>query len=233
MTEISGSRLIFIGPYLPSRQLAKLLDSKRYLTGVCCVNGHFSPRSTHDGKCLICKCQSWERVRRSKGKSIFLPNASKLAAHELNQKYFQGDPCPDGHDGLRWTHNGACVHCTNSASREFRRTDEGKNYIRKWRISNVTKVRNYNRNSKAKRKGAEGRHTAEDVAEILRKQKFKCAECGISIRERSSRHVDHIMPIALGGSNWPSNLQVLCVTCNLQKSDQHPSVFARSKGRLV
>lgn len=31
-------------------------------------------------------------------------------------------------------------------------------------------------------------------------------------------HIDHIFPLALGGSNDLVNLQLLCETCNLKKS---------------
>ena len=30
-------------------------------------------------------------------------------------------------------------------------------------------------------------------------------------------HFDHIIPHALGGSNEPENIQILCVDCNLSK----------------
>jgi 5-methylcytosine-specific restriction endonuclease McrA len=33
------------------------------------------------------------------------------------------------------------------------------------------------------------------------------------------------MPLKLGGSNWPENLQLLCRTCNLRKNAKHPDVW--------
>jgi len=78
-----------------------------------------------------------------------------------------------------------------------------------------------------------GVHKPEDITEILKRQKFKCAECGVSVKDKKNRHVDHIMPLALGGSNWPTNLQILCPPCNLSKSAKHPIDFAQRKGRLL
>ena len=44
---------------------------------------------------------------------------------------------------------------------------------------------------------------------------FKCAKCG----ELNDLHLDHIVPLALNGSNDLDNLQLLCRTCNIQKRD--------------
>ena len=46
-------------------------------------------------------------------------------------------------------------------------------------------------------------------------QKNKCAICKSDIS--TSYHVDHIIPISKGGSNWPKNIQALCPPCNLSK----------------
>jgi 5-methylcytosine-specific restriction endonuclease McrA len=42
-----------------------------------------------------------------------------------------------------------------------------------------------------------------------------CALCG-----RPAQHVDHIHPIALGGTDSRANLQALCAACNLRKGDR-------------
>ncbi len=87
------------------------------------------------------------------------------------------------------------------------------------------------RNRRSRIRDAEGSHTPEDIDIILKRQKYKCAECGKSIRK--AYHVDHIEPISKGGSNWPSNLQCLCSTCNLQKSDFDQIEYAKRRGRLI
>ncbi|TPJ86929.1 HNH endonuclease [Mesorhizobium sp. B2-5-12] len=73
----------------------------------------------------------------------------------------------------------------------------------------------------------------DEVRAILKRQNYKCVECGVSVRKKESRHVDHIMPVALGGHNYATNLQVLCKQCNLYKGARDPIDFARIKGRLV
>lgn len=115
----------------------------------------------------------------------------------------------------------------------YRRSNRKKlaEQSKQWRKDNPELVRTYDRNKKIKRRGAEGRHTQADVASVMERQKFKCAECSASVR--NSYHVDHIMPLSKGGTNWPSNLQILCPACNMEKHATDPIEWARRKGRLV
>ena len=52
-----------------------------------------------------------------------------------------------------------------------------------------------------------------------------CMKCGRKVN-RHSFHVDHIVPLAAGGSEWDlSNLEVSCPECNLQKGSQEDIVY--------
>lgn len=51
---------------------------------------------------------------------------------------------------------------------------------------------------------------------ILRKHGFKCVRCPAE----ENLHIDHIMPLSKGGTDDETNLQVLCVRCNLRKGDR-------------
>jgi len=53
--------------------------------------------------------------------------------------------------------------------------------------------------------------------EILRRDNNACKVCGRTPPE-VKLHVDHVVPVALGGGNEPSNLQTLCSDCNGGKS---------------
>ena len=47
---------------------------------------------------------------------------------------------------------------------------------------------------------------------VIRRDQGTCQLCG-----QEGKHVDHIIPRTLGGSDELLNLQLLCVQCNLQK----------------
>lgn len=55
---------------------------------------------------------------------------------------------------------------------------------------------------------------------ILRRDNFRCRMCGSSAADGISLHVDHIVPVSRGGLTLSENLQVLCNSCNLGKSNK-------------
>lgn len=55
--------------------------------------------------------------------------------------------------------------------------------------------------------------------EILKRDGYHCQLCGATAQDGAKLEIDHIVPVAKGGTNDPSNLQVLCRDCNAGKSD--------------
>lgn len=102
---------------------------------------------------------------------------------------------------------------------------------RRWCAANSERAAALKRLRRARVSGAEGWHTAEDIRRIRLVQKDRCAVCRMALRGKG--HVDHIIPIVLGGSNWPKNLQLLCAQCNMKKNRKHPIDFMRSRGFLL
>ncbi|TGQ19584.1 HNH endonuclease [Mesorhizobium sp. M00.F.Ca.ET.217.01.1.1] len=120
---------------------------------------------------------------------------------------------------------------TNDNDYRERINARDKDSKKAWKLANPEVVASHRRTRRARLAGAAGNHTAEDIDIIHARQRYRCAECGTSTED--VKHVDHIMPLALGGSNWPDNLQILCPLCNDRKGAKHPLDWAKAKGRLV
>ena len=102
---------------------------------------------------------------------------------------------------------------------------------RKWAKANPEKIKARDHNRRARIKGNGGKLSPNIVQTLLAFQKGKCACCGKSLKR--GHHLDHIMPIALGGTNTDNNIQLLTPKCNLRKSAKHPDDWARENGRLI
>lgn len=55
--------------------------------------------------------------------------------------------------------------------------------------------------------------------EIFKRDGFRCLECGAT-NKNSRLEIDHIVPVAQGGTDELSNLQTLCDDCNRAKSNR-------------
>lgn len=110
-----------------------------------------------------------------------------------------------------------------------------KEKARAWASENRESRNATQRNRNAKKRNSEGQHSAKDVESIILLQRQMCACCQSKLifSGVNRYHVDHIMPIALGGSNGRENLQALCKKCNLRKSAKPPEVWAKENGKLI
>jgi 5-methylcytosine-specific restriction endonuclease McrA len=61
---------------------------------------------------------------------------------------------------------------------------------------------------------------------ILKRDKYQCQSCG-KTEEETKLNIDHIIPLAKGGSNDISNLQTLCSLCNQKKKHHLDARFNR------
>ena len=62
--------------------------------------------------------------------------------------------------------------------------------------------------------------------QVLQRDHFRCVACGKSPATETGvkLHVDHVVPWSRGGDSSIDNLQTLCETCNLGKSNWEPGV---------
>ena len=120
-----------------------------------------------------------------------------------------------------------------SAQRIYRwkNVESLRSYISTWRKENSALCNTYHQNRRARLRNVGGKLSAGLADKLYKLQRGRCACCGK--RLGNNYHLDHRMPLALGGSNEDSNIQLLTAKCNLQKQAKHPIVFMQSKGYLL
>ena len=219
-----------------SRAEARELGSRFYCTGKPCVAGHIAARWTNNGHCTACcaarnAANSGQERERSRVRRQENPDAAREAS-------------------LRWRlkHLDAAREADRAAARRARAADPDKFRLankrwraankelcrqmkKAWRKANPDTARASNRNRRALQRQAEGSHTATDIKRIFSDQRGRCGYCRKPIKSRY--HVDHIVPLSRGGSNWPKNIQLLCAPCNMQKHTADAIIFAQEKGMLL
>ena len=119
----------------------------------------------------------------------------------------------------------------SSARWKNRNEEKVRQFKSLWHQGNKEKAKASRWRRKARIKQVGGTFTGHDIQRLYENQKGKCASCCASIK--SGYEIDHVYPIALGGSNWPDNLQLLCAPCNRAKSYKDPLVWAKENGRLL
>ena len=75
--------------------------------------------------------------------------------------------------------------------------------------------------------------TDEIRQQVYKRDNYQCLCCGKERRRGVSLEIDHILPVAMGGKNVPSNLQTLCKQCNgikgVNEIDYHSIVSPLNK----
>lgn len=101
----------------------------------------------------------------------------------------------------------------------------------KWAKANPEARRIHGHNRRARKRANGGRLSPGLAAKLFKLQKGKCACCHVSIAD--GNHLDHRIPVALGGPNEDWNMQLLCGPCNMSKGAKHPVDFMQQRGFLL
>lgn len=170
------------------------------------------------------RAENPEKVKKAARKTK-AKNADKIKAY--NKKYRQEHP----EVAREWQ----CAHPENVKIRNKKRKtnhpEEVKAEQKKWNDAHPENRKANKHKHRARLKNAEGSFTADDIKLLLKRQHGNCVVCGKNIKKKY--HIDHVMPLARGGSNKPSNLQLLCPDCNFRKNAKHPIDFMQEEGFLL
>lgn len=73
----------------------------------------------------------------------------------------------------------------------------------------------------ASKRNSEGAYTEQQWIALCNRYENKCLCC----RKKISLEPDHIIPISMGGTNWISNIQPLCHSCNTSKGNRRTTDY--------
>lgn len=112
--------------------------------------------------------------------------------------------------------------------RYYRENREARQaYDRRYIRQNLDKNRAKNHRRRARERGTDGDHTAEQFAALCARYGHRCLCCGATGVPLT---VDHVLPISRGGSNDIANIQPLCETCNKSKGTRHIDYRTEDRG---
>lgn len=179
---------------IAARTEAKAAGLTRYFTGCPCPKGHVCERMVVNRDCIDCMAA---RRRRAD------PTKRLAKSRETMNRLYRADPA-------RFRARARDYYADHPAYREKVRA---RTIVSKRR--DPLKERARLRLRKAQRKVVPGYFTGADLIEQLNHQGGRCL-CGVTFVD-DNWTIDHKIPLSRGGTNWPVNIQLLCLQCNLSK----------------
>ena len=145
---------------------------------------------------------------------------------------------PENRERLRTQHHDS--HKARSSDPEYK--EHMHNYFKTYYSQPEVKERyhSHNRNRRARKRNAVGIHTAQQIQDLLKRQKYTCYYCATKFQQAKGKyiyHVDHTFPLSrVVGTDIPANdisyLVLACPRCNLSKHNKFPHEFFEG-GRLL
>ena len=105
----------------------------------------------------------------------------------------------------------------------YKHRELAKMLSRTWYCNNPLKVAAIRHSRRAQKSKSES-FTHRQIETMLVNQMNKCVYC---CSDLTRYHIDHIVPLKLGGGNNIENIQILCPRCNLRKGAKHPDLFRK------
>lgn len=91
-----------------------------------------------------------------------------------------------------------------------------------WKKANIGRVKEYQSKNRALRRGIAGSYSWDQWVKLVVLHDEKCACC----RKKKPLTVDHIIPLTWpGASNWITNIQPLCKSCNTSKNNHRDTDY--------
>lgn len=198
------------------------------------------------------KCGATERYKDGRCKACKKSRVAEWYATNLNQvksaraAYHASNPSKRQDQQAAWAAANTDKVKTQQAAWYSANPDKRKNMVAAWQAANPDKkkatdaawraanpeaLRIQNQNRRALKKKAGGTLSKGLSAKLFKLQNGKCPCCKRPLGD--NYQLDHIVPLALGGSNVDDNIQLLRQRCNGQKNAKHPIDFMQQRGFLL
>lgn len=200
----------------------------RYFTGVPCKHGHISVRLSKTAHCVRCRADE-KSSHRHKDRSRAWRDSNPDRVRELRRRSYWKDVEASREANKENYRKHADQRKAQVKKYIAKNRDSHSRWAKKWSAANPEKRKSYCLNRRARLVASGGEISARDIKVIIGRQRGRCASCG----QKSNLAMDHIMPLALGGSGAVRNFQGLCRPCNSAKHAKHPIDFNRSRGLLL
>ncbi len=173
---------------------------------------------THD--CLTCgQSKPTDQFYKDKNKSTGLYSHCKTCHNTMTARWKAQNGLRNKNINSNWRKKNKPKVAAAKRKYEQRHPDYvARKYkrIADWKRRNPSRVQRWNHERRSRKAfGVFQRWVKSVCPDNL------CYWCGIEITEQT-RHLDHIMPISLGGQAVTSNEVWTCKPCNLKKSKRHP-----------
>ena len=159
---------------------------------------------------------------QTSGGNILCPECRKeKSASEFSRWHIKCKACDHLEQARRWLRDNREKHLISS--RIYLENNREKNHAahNRWKKEHPDEVRASKRRSEATRRarklGVGGTFTEEQWQSLCKLYCYRCLCC----RDNVPLTVDHVIPLRKSETNDISNIQPLCIACNVKKNDKH------------
>lgn len=179
-------------------------------------------KNTEDGHTYWCKDCTNAHVDR------WYEDNREYASEQSKERY-QKNHEKRREQGRRYYEAHKERHVELSRLWQQRNKEKVKERNRSWRQRYPEKALIHRHNRIARLHNAEGTYTAEQFQELIDYYGDKCLCCG----EVKPLTADHVIALSNGGTNYISNIQPLCGSCNYSKSAWHNTDYRPDGGEFA